>query len=311
MEDNAINLDDIFNSVKEIENNKKPNIKDNKSISEVEVKTEDVDKEIGDVRETTYDQKTEEVKLEFAERETEFENLKKELTSKEKALNDTKRSYQTSNQKLVLSKKKFNSTLEELKNNLLNPDNTLLDDEELNSAINKLKSVFSFNEEDLEAKEEVKVDNKSKTILEKLENEFANFKKYNKSKDLEANYKAFFDSVHLLDVEERQSLLDYLEEAEPVDSIEKLLMLGKDYRNLFESGLKTHKNIFAYVADLHNQITRLTEESNKSKQSIDNNFENVDNKHIRSRYSVSDSAYSDKIYSEHDKSLLKSLNILK
>jgi len=311
MEDNAINLDDIFNSVKEIENNKKPNIKDNKSISEVEVKTEDVDKEIGDVRETTYDQKTEEVKLEFAERETEFENLKKELTSKEKALNDTKRSYQTSNQKLVLSKKKFNSTLEELKNNLLNPDNTLLDDEELNSAINKLKSVFSFNEEDLEAKEEVKVDNKSKTILEKLENEFANFKKYNKSKDLEANYKAFFDSVHLLDVEERQSLLDYLEEAEPVDSIEKLLMLGKDYRNLFESGLKTHKNIFAYVADLHNQITRLTEESNKSKQSIDNNFENVDNKHIRSRYSVTDSAYSDKIYSEHDKSLLKSLNILK
>jgi len=311
MENNGISLDDIFNKVNEIENNKKSNVKLDESVKEVEIKTEnvDLDKEQDDIKQETSDKKTEKVKQELPENE--FENLKKELSSKEKALNDTKRSYQNSNQKLVLSKKKFNSTLEELKNSLLNPDNTLLEEIELNTAIDKLKSVFEFNEEDLEAKDEVKTDNKSKTILEKLENEFVNFKKYNKSKDLEANYKAFFDSVHLLDVEERQSLLDYLEEAEPTDSIEKLLMLGQDYRNLFESGLKKHKNVFKYVADLHDQISKLNEEINNSKQSVDNKFEDDDNKHIKARYSLSDSNYSNRVCSEHDKSLLKSLNILR
>lgn len=311
MENNGINLDDIFNKVNEIDNNKKHNVKLDESIKETEVKIEnvDLDKEQADIKQETSDQKTEKVKQELPENE--FENLKKELSSKEKALNDTKRSYQNSNQKLVLSKKKFNSTLEELKNSLLNPDNTLLEEIELNTAIDKLKSVFDFNEEELEGKDELKTDNKSKTILEKLENEFANFKKYNKSKDLEANYKAFFDSVHLLDVEERQSLLDYLEEAEPTDSIEKLLLLGQDYRNLFESGLKKHKNIFKYVADLHDQISKLNEEINNYKQSIDNKFEDDDNKHIKARYSLSDSNYSNRMYSEHDKNLLKSLNILR
>ena len=239
------------------------------------------------------------------EKDNEFENLKKELSSKEKALNDTKRSYQTSNQKLVLSKKKFNSTLEELKNTLLSPDNTLLEEDEFNSAIDKLKSIFDFNEEDLEAKEEVKIDNKSKTILEKLDSEFTNFKKYNKSKDLEANYKAFFDSVHLLDVEERQNLLEYLEEAEPTDSIEKLLLLGQDYRNLFEPGLKKHKNIFKYVADLHEQISKLNEEINNSKQSIDNKFEDEDNKQIKSRASFS------KESDGYNKSTLRLINMFK
>lgn len=313
MENNGISLDDIFNKVTEIENNKKSNVKMDESVKEVEVKTEsvDLDKEQDVINQDISDQKTEKVKQEFPEKEVEFENLKKELSSKEKALNDTKRSYQNSNQKLVLSKKKFNSTLEELKNSLLNPDNTLLEEIELNTAIDKLKSVFEFSEEDLEAKDEVKTDNKSKTILEKLETEFSNFKKYNKSKDLEANYKAFFDSVHLLDVEERQSLLEYLEEAEPTDSIEKLLLLGQDYRNLFESGLKKHKNVFKYVTDLHDQISKLNEEINNFKQSVDNKFEDEDNKHIKARYSLSDSNYSNRMYSEHDKSLLKSLNILR
>jgi len=126
-------------------------------------------------------------------------DLEKQVKSLEKALNDTKRTYQTTNQKFVLSKKKFNSTIEELKKSILDPDNTYLDVEEFNNAVNKLTSIFDFKEDELETKDGVsKTDSKSKTILEKLENEFQNFKKYNKSKEVDTNYKAFYDSVHLL-----------------------------------------------------------------------------------------------------------------
>jgi DNA repair exonuclease SbcCD ATPase subunit len=312
MENNLVNLDDIFNKVKEIENNKKSNVKLDENIKEVEIKTENVDLDKEVVQQESSDKKIEESQQIISEKENEFENLKKELLSKDKALNDTKRIYQIKNQENVLFKKKFKSTIEELQKSILDPDNTYLDAEEFNAAVNKLTSIFDFKEEELETKDEIsKADNKSKTILEKLENEFQNFKKYNKSKEIDNNYKAFYDSVHLLNIDERESLLEYLEEAEPTDAIERLLMLGQDYRNSFEKGLKKHKNIFAFVNSLQDEISKLNEEINNYKQSIDNKFEESDNKQIKSRYSMSDTDNSKRIYSEHDKSLLKSLNILR
>jgi len=312
MENNLVNLDDIFNKVKEIENNKKSNVKLDENIKEVEIKTENVDLDKEVVQQESSDKKIEESQQIISEKENEFENLKKELSSKDKALNDTKRIYQIKNQENVLFKKKFKSTIEELKKSILDPDNTYLDVEEFNAAVNKLTSILDFKEEELETKDEIsKADNKSKTILEKLENEFQNFKKYNKSKEIDNNYKAFYDSVHLLNIDERESLLEYLEEAEPTDAIERLLMLGQDYRNSFEKGLKKHKNIFAFVNSLQDEISKLNEEINNYKQSIDNKFEESDNKQIKSRYSMSDTDNSKRIYSEHDKSLLKSLNILR
>jgi len=312
MENNLVNLDDIFNKVKEIENNKKSNVKLDENIKEVEIKTENVDLDKEVVQQESSDKKIEESQQIISEKENEFENLKKELSSKDKALNDTKRIYQIKNQENVLFKKKFKSTIEELKKSILDPDNTYLDVEEFNAAVNKLTSILDFKEEELETKDEIsKADNKSKTILEKLENEFQNFKKYNKSKEIDNNYKAFYDSVHLLNIDERESLLEYLEEAEPTDAIERLLMLGQDYRNSFEKGLKKHKNIFAFVNSLQDEISKLNEEINNYKQSIDNKFEESDNKQIKSRYSMSDTDNSKRIYSEYDKSLLKSLNILK
>ena len=312
MENNLVNLDDIFNKVKEIENNKKSNVKLDENIKEVEIKTENVDLDKEVVQQESSDKKIEESQQIISEKENEFENLKKELSSKDKALNDTKRIYQIKNQENVLFKKKFKSTIEELQKSILDPDNTYLDAEEFNAAVNKLTSIFDFKEEELETKDEIsKADNKSKTILEKLENEFQNFKKYNKSKEIDNNYKAFYDSVHLLNIDERESLLEYLEEAEPTDAIERLLMLGQDYRNSFEKGLKKHKNIFAFVNSLQDEISKLNEEINNYKQSIDNKFEESDNKQIKSRYSMSDTDNSKRIYSEHDKSLLKSLNILR
>jgi DNA repair exonuclease SbcCD ATPase subunit len=312
MENNLVNLDDIFNKVKEIENNKKSNVKLDENIKEVEIKTENIDLDKEVVQQESSDKKIEESQQIISEKENEFENLKKELSSKDKALNDTKRIYQIKNQENVLFKKKFKSTIEELQKSILDPDNTYLDVEEFNAAVNKLTSIFDFKEEELETKDEIsKADNKSKTILEKLENEFQNFKKYNKSKEIDNNYKAFYDSVHLLNIDERESLLEYLEEAEPTDAIERLLMLGQDYRNSFEKGLKKHKNIFAFVNSLQDEISKLNEEINNYKQSIDNKFEESDNKQIKSRYSMSDTDNSKRIYSEYDKSLLKSLNILR
>lgn len=312
MENNLVNLDDIFNKVKEIENNKKSNVKLDENIKEVEIKTENIDLDKEVVQQESSDKKIEESQQIISEKENEFENLKKELSSKDKALNDTKRIYQIKNQENVLFKKKFKSTIEELKKSILDPDNTYLDVEEFNAAVNKLTSILDFKEEELETKDEIsKTDNKSKTILEKLENEFQNFKKYNKSKEIDNNYKAFYDSVHLLNIDERESLLEYLEEADPTDAIERLLMLGQDYRNSFEKGLKQHKNIFAFVNSLQDEISKLNEEINNYKQSIDNKFEESDNKQIKSRYSMSDTDNSKRIYSEYDKSLLKSLNILR
>lgn len=228
-------------------------------------------------------------------------DFEKQVKSLEKALNDTKRIYQIKNQENVLFKKKFKSTIEELKNSILNIDNTYLEEEEFNTALNKLTSIIDFKEDELEIKDDIsKSNNKSKTILEKLENEFQNFKKYNKSKEIDNNYKAFYDSVHLLNIDERQNLLEYLEEAEPTDAIEKLLMLGNDYRNIFEKGLKTHKNIFAFVKSLQDEISKLNEQINTNKESVDNYFDNSDNKQIKHR---SSNITNSKKYDDHLQSL--------
>ena len=312
---NDINLDLVLNDIQSnLSSFKKSKIEE----SDIKVENES-DKEQIDLRDSksdgdletdekptsVKDEKVEETKKESVTIDKELESLKKELVSKEKALNDTKRSYQNTNQKLVLSKKKYNSVIEEIKNTLFSSENSLLDDEEYNTLFNKLNSVFDFKDEELEVKEEIsKNDNKSKSILEKLEKEFDNFKKYNKSKNLDENYKAFFDSVHLLNVEERQNLLDYLEEAEPTDSIEKLLQMGQDYRDLFEKGLKRHNNVFKYVGSLHEEISKLHEEINKLKENVDNDYDISENKQIKSRSSV---ITNSKKYDDHTRSLIDML----
>lgn len=312
---NDINLDLVLNDIQSKLSSPK-----NSKIEESDIKVEnesdkeqidlsnsnsDEDLEIDEKSTSVKDEKVEETKKESVTIDKELESLKKELVSKDKALNDTKRSYQNSNQKLVLSKKKYNSVIEEIKNTLFSSENSLLDDEEYNTLFNKLNSVFDFKDEELEVKEEIsKDDNKSKSILEKLEKEFDNFKKYNKSKGLDENYKAFFDSVHLLNVEERQNLLDYLEDADPTDSIEKLLQMGQDYRNLFEKGLKKHNNVFKYVGSLHEEITKLHEEINKLKENVDNDYDISENKQIKSRSSV---ITNSKKYDDHTRSLIDML----
>jgi len=210
----------------------------------------------------------------------EFENLRK-------ALKDTQRSYQTINQKYILTKKKFNTTLEELKESLLNEDNTLLEEDELKNSINKLNSIFDIKDDEVSeiSLENNKQENKTQKVLDKLELELSNYKKYNKSKDIEDNYKAFYDSVHLLDVEQKQNLMSYLEEAEPTDAIEKIIIMGKDYKDLFSDGLKKHKNIFSYVSSLKEEISKLNEQINNFKVNIDNTFDNDDNKQIKYRSS--------------------------
>lgn len=310
-----INLDLVLNDIQnELTNPKKSKIEE----SDIKVESEsdkeqvdlsdskpDEDLEVDEKSTSDKDEKVEENKKESVNENKDIESLKKELASKDKALNDTKRSYQNSNQKLVLSKKKYNAVIDEIKDTLFNSENSLLDDEEFNTLFNKLNSVFDFKDEELEVKDGIsKTDNKSKSILEKLEKEFDNFKKYNKSKDLDVNYKAFFDSVHLLNVEERQNLLDYLEEAEPTDSIEKLLQMGQDYRNLFEKGLKKHNNVFKYVGSLHEEISKLHEEINKLKENVDNEYDREDNKQIKARSSVISNS---KKYDDHTRSLIDML----
>src|SRR5574343_396220 len=209
----------------------------------------------------------------------------KQLKSLEKALNDTKRSYQTANQKLVLSKKKYNSVIDEIKNNLFSSEKSLLDEDEYNTLFNKLNSVFETNDEELETKEPDVKESKSKNIFTKLETEFENYKKYNKSKDIETNYKAFFDFAHFLNIEQRNNLVDYLEEVEPQEAIEKLSLMGQDYKTYLEKGIKKHGDILSYVSSLHEEISRLNEEVNNSKVNIDNKFTKEDNKQIKHRTS--------------------------
>lgn len=237
---------------------------------------------------------SEEIKKEVSDNTDELKQSKsiddyeKKIKGLEKALNDTKKSYQTVNQKNVLAKKNYGKIIEELKQTLLEENNVLVEKEEYDTLFDKLNSVFTYNDEDLQSKEEEetpKVENKGKNILNKLESEFETYKKYNKSKDLDINYKAFFESVHLLNAEERQNILEYLEEAETSDAIEKILIMGKDYRELFENGIKKHKNIFAYVNSLQEQISKLNEEINKYKLSVDNKFDKEDNKQIKHRSS--------------------------
>lgn len=77
MENNLVNLDDIFNKVKEIENNKKSNVKLDENIKEVEIKTENIDLDKEVVQQESSDKKIEESQQIISEKENEFENLKK------------------------------------------------------------------------------------------------------------------------------------------------------------------------------------------------------------------------------------------
>src|SRR5574343_356091 len=180
----------------------------------------------------------------------------KQLKSLEKALNDTKRSYQTANQKLVLSKKKYNSVIDEIKNTLFSSENSLLDEDEYNTLFNKLNSVFETHDAELATKEPDVKESKSKNIFTKLETEFENYKKYNKLKDVE-----------------------------PQEAIEKLSLMGQDYKTYLEKGIKKHGDILSYVSSLHEEISRLNEEVNNSKVNIDNKFTKEDNKQIKHRTS--------------------------
>jgi len=308
MKNNETDLDFIFSEVKKIENNKidtdKTNVikEDNKKVENINL-DEKTDNVVSDIKEKS-EQKESENDL--------IENLKKELLGKEKALTDTKKTYQTVNQKHVLAQKKFKNALEQIKDTLLNSENTLLEEEEFNKGINILNSIYEFTEEELETKEAEKKEQtpKEKILLDKLTQEFNIFKKYNKSADHDKNFDAFFKSYHLLDANEKQSVKEYLEEADSNDAIDKILLMGKDYRELFESGLNQHKNIFAYVNDLHAQISKLNEEINKFKENVDIDSEESNNKQIKSRYSLnSDDNYHQKT-NEFDRNLLKSLNIL-
>jgi len=290
-------------------NNSKPKEPEKEEVSKLENKEEITETKLEKPVVKTSDEKSDPEKLELEESKNDsvIENLKKELSSKEKALSDTKKTYQTVNQKHVLAQKKFKNALEQIKETLLNYENTVLEEEEFNNAINVLKSVYEFTDEELETKEAEKKEEtpKEKVLLDKLTQEFNIFKKYNKSDEHDKNFDAFFKSYHLLDANEKQSVKEYLEEADSNDAIDKILLMGKDYRELFESGLNQHKNIFAYVNDLHAQISKLNEEINKSKKSVDTKSEEEDNKQIKSRASFSEKDVG------YNKSTLRLINMFK
>jgi hypothetical protein len=212
----------------------------------------------------------------------------KEISSLTKALNDTRNSYQKINQKNVLTKRNYLKTISNIKENLLNQDNVLLDEEEYNKVFDELNSIFNYDEEELNKEQENSTNNKTETIYNKLENQFNEYCKYNKSKDLKQNYEAFFAGLHLLSVDEKEDLAIYLEEAEPIDAVERVILVGKQYRDLFEEDLKKHKNIYGYVASLKDENNKLKKTIADSKKTIDKDKKIYEDKPIYARHSQSD-----------------------
>lgn len=204
------------------------------------------------------------------------EDDNKKLSNLEKALNDTKKTYQKVNQINVIAKKKLDAIV----NKFIDED-SLLDEE-----IEALKSIFTeeVDVEKDESKSKPSEDN-VKTIIDKLDKELISYKKYNKDKNADDNYVAFFNSVSLLNVEERKNLMEYLDTANPEDGLEKVMLIGSDYNKFFGEGLKKHKNVFSYVENLHSEIEKLNEEINNYKTNVDNQYDKSDNKQIKHRSS--------------------------
>ena len=75
--------------------------------------------------------------------------------SLEKAIRDTRRNYQNINQKYVLAKKKYNNVINELRETILNENNSVLSEEEFNEHVKKLDSIFEVEKDD-----ELEVENK-------------------------------------------------------------------------------------------------------------------------------------------------------
>ena len=98
--------------------------------------------------------------------------------SLEKAIRDTRRNYQNINQKYVLAKKKYNNVINELRETILNENNSVLSEEEFNEHVKKLDSIFEVEKDD-ELEVENKKEDKVKNLRETLDKEFDTFKKYN------------------------------------------------------------------------------------------------------------------------------------
>ena len=160
---------------------------------------------------------------------------------------------------------KNNNVINELRETILNENNSVLSEEEFNEHVKKLDSIFEVEKDD-ELEVENKKEDKVKNLRETLDKEFDTFKKYNKDKNLDKDYAAFYHAVTLLDSDQKEKLKQYVEE-DPAEAIGYIIQIGQDYREDLEEGLNKHKNIFAYVSHLKGEIKRLNEEV-KNKENI-------------------------------------------
>lgn len=203
------------------------------------------------------------------------ESYDEKIKSLEKALKDTQRWGQEKQQSYVLAKKRLSKIADNWK------ENELLTDEDKESLVGVFNS-------DYEESAEASQSNPYENIVNRLNAELVNYKKYNKNAnidDVDSNFMSFFESFPYLSENEKKDLTEYLHDAEPSEAIERVLTIGSDNKNALSKVSKKDKNLLGYVNRIESEKKALQQKYDDLKAEIDNRYGKVNNRSIQTRSS--------------------------
>lgn len=198
----------------------------------------------------------------------EFEKIKQQLDENKKWGHETAQIY-------TLAKKRLKEMADEWE------ENGLIYEEDKKSLME------IFNKELLDDKKDSvkEKDNSDDTIIQKLNSESENYKKYNKGKDVENDLIGFYKSFDHFTNKQKKDLKEYLLEAEPVEALERAISIGKDYNNILDKNIEKHGDFLKYVKHLKSENEKLQNKLKDVSKKLDSSYGNIENSNIASRYS--------------------------
>jgi hypothetical protein len=200
-----------------------------------------------------------------------FENLQKLNETLQKQLKDSKSWAHKKNKAYINAKKNFTDYLQKLQ------DDYLIEEEDRQNAL-KFFDEPSDDEITIEKPVNPFLDSK-----EKLDKEFATYKKYNKnSEDLEKNYQSFFALLPLFNKKEQEEIMNYMQNEEPEIVIDSVILTGSEIYNNLLKGAEEKGGIIPFVKSLNEKIENLTKSNKELEEELNHRSDRVSSKALRS-----------------------------
>ncbi len=224
-----------------------------------------------EVKEEAKDDKEEQpkevVKEEKATKTDEQDDVKK----LQKRLDESKSWAHKKNIAYVNAKKKVNDFLSKLQT-----DEVLSEED-----ASKVMSYFDSSDEEIDT--ESSAENSFSTVKNKLDQEFAIFKKYAKIEDADEKYNSFFYFWPMFNAKEQEDLATYLQSESSDIAIDKIMLAGSELYDTMYKGAQKHGGVIDYVKSLNTTNAKLTDRIKELEAELANTTEKVYNRSVSSR----------------------------